>query len=501
MKCLNTFLLVLLINTFLQAQQKAGHLEIEATSFESASGQTVQAQQGRLWVSENRNNPQSEAIAIAFVHLKSTHPNPLAPIIYLEGGPGSSCTWQANNPDYLDYWLSFLAVSDVILLDQRGTGQGTERVLHIWQNEIPEDVFVNHQTAKNHFKNMAQEALPALKSKGVDLQGYTTKQSAQDIEDLRQQLHIDQVNLFGFSYGTHLGQAYLRYFEDRVSNAILVGVEGPDHTYKLPLSLDQQFQKIALMAQQDPAIQNEVPDLVALYKKVVQKLEKEPIELELTSPLTGQAMKMKIGPFGLGMVMRLDIGDASDIPVFPRLLYTIDQGDYAALQWFIQKRITAVFGIQGMSTTMDLASGVSPARKARIEAEEQESLFPGIANLSLDVYDALPGLWPAPDLGKAFRSPLTSAVRTLFMSGTLDLNTPPYQAEEVRWGFPNGQHIIVKNAGHEQILNHPEAVDRIIEFLKGKKVDDTNLSYPDLKFIPLRGKTGDIWHPALGERK
>lgn len=127
----------------------------------------------------------------------------------------------------------------------------------------------------------------------------------------------------------------------------------------------------------------------------------------------------------------------------------MDQENYAVLQWFIQKRITSVLGIQGMSKTMDLASGVSPARKASIKTKEQKSLFPGIANLSLNVYEELPGLWPAPDLGKVFRSPMTSAVRTLFMSGTLDLNTPPYQAEEVRWGFPNGQDIIVKNAGHE----------------------------------------------------
>lgn len=488
------------MSTFLQAQEKAGHLELEATSFESASGQTIQAQRGQLWVPENRNKPQSEAIAITFVHLKSTNPNPLAPIIYLEGGPGSSCTWQAENPGYLDYWLSFLAVSDVVLLDQRGTGQGSQRVLHIWQNEIPDDVFVSAQTAKNHMKNIAKEALPALQNKGVDLRGYTTKQNAQDIDDLRQKLGFEQWNLFGFSYGTHLGQAYLRYFEDKVANAVLVGVEGPNHNYKLPLSMDQQFKKIALMAQQDPSIQKEIPDLVALYQKVIQQLEEAPIELQVTSPLTRQPMKMKIGPFGLRLIMRLDIGDASDLPVFPRLLHSIQNGDYSILEWFVQKRISLVFGIQGMSTTMDLASGASLDRRSRIAKEEQKSLFPNVVNISLDVYDELSGFWPTPDLGEAFRAPMSTAVPTLFMSGTLDFNTPPYQAEEIRWGFSNSQHLIVKNAGHEQILSHPDAVDRIVQFLQGKKVDASNLSHPALKFIPLTGKPGEVWHPSLGER-
>ncbi|MEM6377622.1 MAG: alpha/beta hydrolase [Bacteroidota bacterium] len=501
MKFIHALLFILSMTTFLKAQHEAGHLEVEATSFKSASGQTIQAQQGQLWVPENRNNQQSDVIAISFVHLKSTNSKPQSPIIYLEGGPGSSCTWQAGNPDYLDYWLPFLSVSDVILLDQRGTGQGSERVLHIWQNEIPSDIFVSQEKANEHFLNIAREAAPALKAKGVDLNGYTSKQSAEDMEDLRKKLGIQQWTLFGFSYGTHLGQAYLRYFEDRVANAILVGVEGPNHTYKLPLSMDQQFRKIALMAQQDPAISKEVPDLEALYKRVIKKLEQNPIELSFTSPLTGQPMPMKIGPFGLRVIMRIDIGDASDIPVFPRLLYAIDQGDYSSLQWFIQKRITLPFGVQGMGTTMDLASGVSPERRAQIAKEEKETLFPGVANVPLDIYDKIPEVWPNPDLGEEFRSAMTTAVPTLFMSGTLDCNTPPFQAEEVRWGFSNGQHIVVRNAGHEQILRHPQAIDKILDFLKGENVDGFNLSFPALKFIPLQGTDSEVWHPALGPKE
>ena len=38
----------------------------------------------------------------------------------------------------------------------------------------------------------------------------------------------------------------------------------------------------------------------------------------------------------------------------------------------------------------------------------------------------------------------------LFISGTLDSNTPPYQAEEMRWSMPRSMHVIVQNAGHER---------------------------------------------------
>lgn len=59
-----------------------------------------------------------------------------------------------------------------------------------------------------------------------------------------------------------------------------------------------------------------------------------------------------------------------------------------------------------------------------------------------------------------------SLVPTLFISSSLDANTPPYQAEEVRWGFPTGVHLVVENAGHESTLV-PEAQRAIVDFLGG----------------------------------
>ena len=59
---------------------------------------------------------------------------------------------------------------------------------------------------------------------------------------------------FGFSYGTHLGLAIIRRHAEHVGSAILMGVEGPNHTYKLPSTMDTQFAKLALLAKSDPAI-------------------------------------------------------------------------------------------------------------------------------------------------------------------------------------------------------------------------------------------------------
>lgn len=483
------FLYIIIGLQCLYAQQ----LKSTPATFASESGKEVTAEIGTIQVPENRKDPNASIIPIHFIKLKSSNPTPNSPIFYLEGGPGSSCTWQASNPRYLENWLPYLELGDVVLIDQRGTGAETERTLFIWQKELPKNLFVNAEASQKHFNAMSQEALKAYSDRGVDLQGYTTIENAQDIDDLRQALGYDKISLYGFSYGTHLGQTYMKYHEEHVKNAVLIGVEGFNDTFKLPLAMDVQLHKIALLSNNASTINKEVPDLVALYKKIIKKIEENPIDLEIKSALTGAPIKVLIGPHGLNIILRIDIGDASDIPVIPRLLYSIDQGDYSLLRWFVQKRHQMVYGIHGMSVTMDLASGASPTRLARIKEESQKSFFKNVVNVSMIEN------WPVPDLGEDFRAPLVTDIPTLFLSGTLDFNTPPYQAEQARWGYSNSHHIVVKNAGHEQIAYHPKAQKTILSFFKGENIDEITMSYPPIQFIPVTGTSDDLWHPSLGE--
>ncbi len=485
--------LILGLTTHLvSAQNQDNRLTTESRTYTSESVIVIDAIVGSLKVPENRANPDSEDISIHFIQLKSTNPDPQVPLVYLEGGPGGSCIWQAGDPYYLEKWLPFLEISDVILLDQRGTGEGTQRVLYIHQEGIPVDILADAAGREKYFEGLSQKALADFEQRGVDLHGYTTLESAQDIDDLRQALSYEQFSLLGFSYGTHLGLTYMKYFSSHAKNAVLVGVEGFNHALKLPSSMDTQLQKIALMAQADLKVSQSVPDLMDLYRRVIRSLDENPAELEIASPLTDEPMQVKVGSFGLNLILLIDMGDASDIPVLPRLLYSIDQGDYSLLRWFVQKRIGNFYGVQGMSITMDLASGTSPSRLERIEEELTKSPFQDII-LAVLMNDN----WPHPDLGEEFRAPMVSNIPTLFMSGTLDFNTPPYQAEEVRWGFSNSNHIIVNNAGHEQVFTHPEAVPTIIRFLKGENVDEVALSYPPLEFIPVKGDTDGLSHPSI----
>jgi pimeloyl-ACP methyl ester carboxylesterase len=90
-----------------------------------------------------------------------------------------------------------------------------------------------------------------------------------------------------------------------------------------------------------------------------------------------------------------------------------------------------------------------------------------------------------PDLGDDYRSSIRTDVPTLFVSGVLDNNTQPFQADEVRRTFKNSTHIVIENAGHESMLTDAQVQQTMVQFLNGEDVSKVKISLPTLKFRPL----------------
>ena len=118
-KCV-LFIVVMLFHVSVVAQQKAGTLKLKPHTFENIKGEKTPAEFGTLLVPENRSNPQSNLIELAFVRFKSTAPNPGPPIVYLAGGPGGSGIDAARGSRF-PLFMAFREIADVIAFDQRGT--------------------------------------------------------------------------------------------------------------------------------------------------------------------------------------------------------------------------------------------------------------------------------------------------------------------------------------------------------------------------------------------
>jgi pimeloyl-ACP methyl ester carboxylesterase len=481
-RIITLFVCLLLAVTSVSAQQKAASLKIKPYTFENAKGEKVDAEFGTLLVPEKRSNPESNLIELAFVRFKSTAQNPGPPIVYLAGGPGGSGIFTAKGSRF-PLFMALREVADVIAFDQRGTGYSKPDLECYQQLAMPLDVVPSRAAAINELRKNARGCVEYWRDiQRVDLTGYNTNESADDLEDLRKALAANQISLWSISYGTHLALATIRRHPESIHRAILAGTEGPDHTYKLPSNIQKHLEDLAAVIKADPEIGKDIPDFLSLMKTVFDQLDAQPQTVEIVDPRTKQNVKVIVNKFVLQYIVANNIG-TTETANFPALFYRAAKGDFTnpAQVWLNQTRD----GIgNAMSYMMDCASGQTAARRARIAREAKGTLLEDIFNFP---FPDICAEWKAPDLGDEFRSLVKANVPVLFISGTLDARTPISNAEEYRAGFPNSTHIIIEGAVHSDplFLSSPKIKDGMLEFLKGLPVTVTRISGPPMKFAPL----------------
>jgi len=463
--------------------QKAGDLKIEPYEFQSSAGQKVGAEFGRLLVPENRKDPKSRLIEIAFVRFKSTAQQPGPPIIYLAGGPGGSGIAAARGSRF-PLFMAMREVGDVIALDQRGVGQSKPNLLCPGAISYPVDKAPSREEALELFRRQSRACRERWQGEGADLAGYNTNENASDLEALRQALGAEKISLWAISYGTHLSLAMIRQHEKSIHRVILAGVEGPDHTIKLPSNIQNHLANLDRLVKADPDLSKDVPDFLGLMKTVLDRVEREPVTVEVTDPQTSQQIKVTVNKFALQTLTANSFG--SDEAGLPARYYALSKGDFsmAATGWLRTMRGRGAIG-SAMTFMMDCSSGISPERRRRVAREAKDALLGDIMDFPfLDVCDA----WGSPDLGPAFRRPVRSRVPVLFISGTLDARTPPSNAEEIRKGFPNSSHLIIDGAVHSDplFLSSPKIKDVMLEFMKGQPVSTARIALPPMKFAPVK---------------
>ena len=465
-----------------QAQRREGEIWFEQIKAE-VGGQTYEGERGHVMVRENRKNPQSNLIELVFIRLKSTSDKPGYPTVYLDGGPGSAASSLASVPDYMRAFQKLREVGDVILLDQRGVGRSKPNLTFLTQESLPTDVFADREVALKAFKERAKLAADHFRSRGVDILAYNSVESAHDVDDLRKALGVEKVNLVGFSYGTHLGLACIRYHGKNLNRVVLIGTEGPDHTDKLPSTSDDSIKRLSAIVAKDPEIGPKMPDLTGTLKRILDRLEKEPVTVTITSQRTRQPIDVKVGKIGLQFLIMRDLGDTNDLPIFPLWFYTMDKGDYSILKRFVERRYNQFSGgISVMTLVMDISSGVSKARQKQIQKEAATAMLGDIVNFPIS---QMGDVFGNPDLGDEFRSQIKTDVPTLFVSGVLDNNTQPFQADEVRKSFKHSTHLVIDNAGHESMLTDQQVQQTMVQFLRGEDVSKVRIALPPLKFNPL----------------
>jgi pimeloyl-ACP methyl ester carboxylesterase len=428
---------------------------------------------------DNRGSSQAQANHLAFVRLSAKSTATTYPIVYLAGGPGGSGIVSMLGRR----WPVFMAMrefGEVIALEQRGTMPWNLPWLMCPNTvDVPMDRPYEPKDAAGLFGPYVRDCIAYFTADGIDIHSFNTVESAEDLEDLRVHLGAEKLTLWGTSYGTHLALAYLKLHPDRVHRVMMHGVEGPDHTIKLPSVTDGMLREIARLAAADASLG--MPDMIADLQQILGQLELKPVEVTVVHD--GEPTKVVLGKFDIQTQVAQSLTAPWWSMKLPATVAEMKRGDFSR---YAHEAIRTGKGIRLslMALEMDCASGASAERQSRIAQELESSILGNAIN---DPFPQICEFVNAPDLGATFRAPTSSDVPTLFISGTLDGRTPVSNTEEVRPFFPNSEHIVIDGAGHgdDLFVGSPQILEGMQQFMRGQPVTALTPTIPrTLERIP-----------------
>ncbi len=446
-----------------------GQLTFEPYTFTSRrSGETTEAEIGTLIVPYDRSNSDSKTIALKFVRFPATTEGPGPPLVYLAGGPGGSGIGAAGGRRF-ELFMKLRELGDVIAWDQRGTGSSEPRVRIEATVDTPYEGAVSRQWLEQQYARAVRQARAQFERDGFDPAPLNTNASADDLEDLRIALGVEKLRLWSISYGTHLALATVKRHPESIDSMVLAGVEGLDSTYKLPSQADAPLQAFSREIANHPVYGELIPDFTLLLREVFERAEREPYAVEVEDPETGEVVTSLLGRLDLEFVTWGALFRRKAMTDLPAAFLALKMGRTDVLKGAVDDTRGRGDNANVMPFAMDCASGVSPDRLARIQREIPDSLFGRSMNFK---YLAVCPELGVPDLGESFRAPVQSNIPVLCISGDMDVRTPPSNAEAVLKGFPNGHHVIISRAGHDDDLwiSSPKIAECIIAFFQGRPI-------------------------------
>jgi pimeloyl-ACP methyl ester carboxylesterase len=455
---------------------QVGPVPVKWTSFTftSQAGDTVAADSARIVVPERRDRAGGSPISLAVVRVRSTSATPGLPVVYLAGGPGGAGIAGVRG-DLFPMIKTLRNRGDVILFDQRGTGATLPSLVVRTTFGVPLGISAGSPEALAALVARAKAAADEMRSKGIDLTAYNTQENASDVDDIRRALGLDKWIVWGHSYGSHLGLAYVRQYGAHVERTILGGVNGPDHRRRFPSDGDALLRGIDSALKAAPALRAIMPDFLGSTRRVLDGLATKPVTVRIDS------QEVLVGRDEVQAVIAIQSGDAGFVRRLPWLVGRMEAGDFT----FMGRLARDVIKNRPLGTTMtyamDLASGVSAPRAQRIRREAPTALLGNAINFPFDNPD-FQAAWNVPDLGPAFRADVRSSVPALFISGTLDGRTSIADAEAVRKGFAGSAHIVLQGASHNPYAMHAGLHDLITRFLAGEKVASTTLKVANVEW-------------------
>ncbi len=380
-------------------------------------------------VFEDRARKTGRTIGIQVVVLRALEPSgKLDPIVLVAGGPGQAAIDLASV--FNRRYAHLRRHRDILLIDQRGTGGSNRLSCDTPLPRGPGSLFGNLFPA-DHVDNCRQR----LESH-ADLRFYTTPLAADDMDEIREWLGYEKLNLIGGSYGTRFVQVYLRRYNRRVRTAVLNGVVPIHRNIYLhgATNLEQAFERFVEACETDESCSQKYPGFRKQTQELMSRFEKAERIGVLGRGDFAYAIRGLLYSSNTDRLPRMveDAYETGDLEPFSS--YYIDRASWVASSF-----------ATGMHLSVVCSEDVGFTRESEV-GETTSGTFMG--DYLYRQYEGACRRWPKGVVAEDYREPVHSSAPVLLLSGEWDPVTPPSWGNEVAEHLSNSLHVIVPRAGH-----------------------------------------------------
>jgi pimeloyl-ACP methyl ester carboxylesterase len=346
------------------------------------------------------------------------------PIVHLPGGPGASS--EAYAPILAETYLALAEQTDraVVFVDQRGTGRSTPQL----SCDDPID---------------AVACSTELEEGGIDLKVFSTVEAADDIAAVAAALGVDQVNLWGPSYGSRLALEVTRRHPDLVRSLLIESVDTADTPLAAISGVQGALARIDARCSTDPECVGLDVELVTDVDAVAITLDSTPVTTSF-GPLTA--------PDFIATTLALMEGSQGSSLV-PLWVHAARIGDVGTLDAILAKSASEPTPGGPFSEVMNIVTNCNDLApfdaRSTLDSLAPQATAP-LATALLGKMDAQYGAgcdgWTVAADGPT--EAVTSDVATLVFTGADDSNTPLDDAELAATSLTNATVVAWPAYGH-----------------------------------------------------
>lgn len=383
-------------------------------------------------------------------------------IVFIEGGPGYAATNADSFKPLAAVMAPFLKRHEMIAIDQRGTG-------------LSKPLFC--KGLQRGRISVSRALRQCAKQLGVRREGYTTAESAADVEAVRKALGLEKrkMILYGDSYGTYLGQSYAARYGKGMKGLVLSSAyPGNDPFWRTLFPAARRAVRRSC---------NRAPNcsgnaLGRLDRMLRRAGTRSKLSSNVLGYLVGDAASYAPGGYnhlnrvvtaylrgsGRGLRTLTDPGPPNSGPAsyFSEGMYAAVVCNDYPVPW---ERSSPV-----PERRRQLNRAIAKFRPSNLWAPISKHNW--VYGSAGDISACLP--WP--DRGSEYQPPIPRGRKmpgrldTLILAGEFDSITSVSEAREVRARFPRGRLYIVPDRGHASELYFPftsPATPRIRHFVRG----------------------------------